>query len=86
MFFIYGGRGEILRLPLALQFIFQGFVVLVSTLWLAQIWGRTQEKYQKETLANFEDEPKANLIIAKPKVDERTQSRWTIERTERRHR
>ncbi|MGB7440458.1 MAG: 4Fe-4S binding protein [Coleofasciculaceae cyanobacterium] len=51
-FFIYGGRPEILRLPVALQLVFNGFVVFVSTLWLVRTWGRSAEQYKKESLVN----------------------------------
>ncbi|NEQ54828.1 MAG: 4Fe-4S binding protein [Leptolyngbya sp. SIO3F4] len=48
IFFIYGGRSEINRLPLIFQFVFQGSVVLVSTLWLAKTWSRTNIQYTRE--------------------------------------
>ena len=50
-FFIYGGRPEILRLPHWLQLLFNAFVVLVSSMWLAKTWGRSSEQYQKDALA-----------------------------------
>ena len=52
LFFIYGGRPEINRLPIAVQFLFQGIVALVSTLWLFQTWGRSPEQYTRESLAD----------------------------------
>jgi hypothetical protein len=51
-FFIYGGRPEILRLPVPLQFVFQAMVVLISTLWLFRTWNRSAEQYMKETLVD----------------------------------
>lgn len=51
-FFVYGGRPEILRLHIAWQFLFQGVVVLVSSLWLVRTWGRNPERYVRESLAD----------------------------------
>jgi len=51
-FFIYGGRPEILRLPIPLQFLFNGLVVLVSSFWLYRTWGRSAQQYTKESLAD----------------------------------
>ncbi len=51
-FFIYGGRPEILRLPVPLQFLFNGLVVLVSTFWLYRTWGRSAQQYTKESLVD----------------------------------
>ncbi|NEP10218.1 MAG: 4Fe-4S binding protein [Symploca sp. SIO2C1] len=51
-FFIYGGRPEILRLPIPLQLTFNALVVLVSSLWLYRTWGRSAQQYTKESLAN----------------------------------
>jgi len=51
-FFVYGGRPEILRLPFPLQLVFQGIVVLVSSIWFYRTWGRSNEQYKKETTAN----------------------------------
>ena len=48
LFFVYGGRPEINRLPLSLQFAFQGSVVFVSTLWLYQTWERNNAQYTRE--------------------------------------
>ena len=50
-FFIYGGRPEILRLPLLVQLTFNTFIVLVSTLWLYRTWGRSAQQYTKERIA-----------------------------------
>ena len=51
-FYVYGGRPEILRLPFIVQMIFNALVVLLSTLWLVRTWGRTQDQYKKESLAD----------------------------------
>lgn len=52
IFFIYGGRPEILRLPHWLQLVLNGAVVLVSSLWLYRTWKLSYELYDKENLAN----------------------------------
>jgi 4Fe-4S binding domain len=49
-FFIYGGRPEINRLPIAAQFLFQSAVAIVSTLWLMRTWGRSPDIYTRESL------------------------------------
>ncbi|MGD1911260.1 MAG: 4Fe-4S binding protein [Rivularia sp. (in: cyanobacteria)] len=51
-FFIYGGRPEILRLPVIVQLLFNAFVVLVSAFWLVRTWNRSEEKYNKDSLAH----------------------------------
>ena len=51
-FFIYGGRPEILRLPVIVQLLFNALVVLVSTIWLVRTWNRSEEKYNKDNLAH----------------------------------
>lgn len=51
-FFIYGGRPEILRLPIIVQLLFNAFVVLVSAVWLVRTWNRSEEKYKKDSLAH----------------------------------
>jgi len=52
VFFIYGGRPEINKLPIAAQFIFQAVIAVVSSLWLYQSWGRSAELYQQESAAD----------------------------------
>ncbi|NJM99418.1 MAG: hypothetical protein HC800_21795 [Phormidesmis sp. RL_2_1] len=52
IFFIYGGRPEINRWPLAAQFGFQALIAMVSSLWLYRTWGRSQAQYQKESLVD----------------------------------
>ena len=51
-FFIYGGRPELLRLPIVLQLLFNAAVVLVSALWLVRNWNYSEEKYKKDSLAH----------------------------------
>ncbi|MEY2833982.1 MAG: hypothetical protein RLZZ574_3241, partial [Cyanobacteriota bacterium] len=51
-FYVYGGRPEILRLPVIVQTLFNAFVVLLTTLWLVRTWARTQEQHQKEGFAD----------------------------------
>jgi len=51
VFFMYGGRPEILRFPVILQLLFNGLVVGVSTLWLARTWNRSLQDYTQESLA-----------------------------------
>ncbi|MBE9214569.1 4Fe-4S binding protein [Plectonema cf. radiosum LEGE 06105] len=48
-FFIYGGRPEILRLPVPAQLLFNTLVVIVSTMWLVRTWGRSFEQYQRDS-------------------------------------
>ena len=51
-FFVYGGRPEINRLPLVVQFGFQAVVAMVSSLWLYRTWGHSHRRYQTEKLAD----------------------------------
>ncbi|NJO96948.1 MAG: hypothetical protein HC764_13750 [Pleurocapsa sp. CRU_1_2] len=51
-FYVYGGRPEILRLPLIAQMLFNALVVLLSTMWLVRTWGRTHEQYNQEGFAD----------------------------------
>ncbi|MEA5465866.1 4Fe-4S binding protein [Leptothoe sp. PORK10 BA2] len=52
IFFIYGGRPEINRWPLACQFAFQTVVACVSAIWLYRTWQRSPEQYLRESLAD----------------------------------
>jgi hypothetical protein len=52
LFFIYGGRPELLRMPLWAQFLAQAIVILVSSLWLAKVWRRSSDRYMRESLAD----------------------------------
>ena len=51
-FFVYGGRPEILRLPLVVQQVFNAFIILVSSVWLYRTWRRSSGQYYKEGLAH----------------------------------
>jgi hypothetical protein len=51
-FYVYGGRPEILRLPVAFQVIFNGLIVVVATLWLNRTWNRNFQQYNKESIAD----------------------------------
>jgi 4Fe-4S binding domain len=51
-FFVYGGRPEINRWPIAAQFLFQSVVAVVSTLWLLRTWGRSRDIYMRESLVD----------------------------------
>ena len=51
LFFVWGGRPTLRLMPLSVQFLFNTFVVLVSTLWLYRTWGRSLELYSRESLA-----------------------------------
>ena len=48
-FFIYGGRPEILRLPIPAQVLFNTLIVIVSTIWLVRTWERSFEQYQTDS-------------------------------------
>jgi Pentapeptide repeats (8 copies)/4Fe-4S binding domain len=52
LFFVYGGRPELLRFPLWIQFLGQTMVILVSSLWLAKVWQRSSDRYMREGLAD----------------------------------
>ncbi|MEL6438425.1 MAG: 4Fe-4S binding protein [Cyanobacteria bacterium J06621_8] len=51
-FYVYGGRPEILRLPLLAQMLFNALVVLLSTFWFVRTWGRTNAQYKQESIAD----------------------------------
>ena len=66
-FFIYGGRPEILRFSHSVQLLFNAFVMLVSSMWLAKTWRRSSEQYQKDILAyNFRRQLKKLAIDISP--------------------
>ncbi len=50
-FFIFAGRPLILLMPLSLQFLYEGVLVGLSTLWLYQTWQRNPGVYSRESLA-----------------------------------
>lgn len=51
-FFIFAGRAYIAKLPIQLQYLFNIVLVLASTLWLYRTWGRSSERYSRESLAS----------------------------------
>lgn len=52
LFFVWGGRPTIRLLPTKAVYLFDIFLVLVSTLWLYRTWGRSSELYWKEAVAD----------------------------------
>ena len=53
IYFMFGGRPVIkLMMDQTQQLFFNGFVMLVSTLWLYRTLGRSNEAYSRESLAN----------------------------------
>jgi len=50
LFFVFGGRSEIIKLPVCFQLVFNAFILLVSTLWLYRTWYRSAELYKRENL------------------------------------
>jgi len=52
IFFIYGGRPEINKLPLYLQLSFQSMIAIVSSLWLYKTWKRSASQYEQESTAD----------------------------------
>ncbi|WP_019505499.1 4Fe-4S binding protein [Pleurocapsa sp. PCC 7319] len=63
-FYVYGGRPEILRLPVYVQISFNVSVVLVSTFWLYRTWGRTANQYNQESISD-----KLRRQLQKLKID-----------------
>jgi hypothetical protein len=52
VFFVFGGRSYVSKLPIQLQYCFNILIVLVSTLWVYRTWGRSLEIYSRESLAS----------------------------------
>ncbi|MCU0571067.1 MAG: cyclic nucleotide-binding protein, partial [Oculatellaceae cyanobacterium Prado106] len=52
VFFIFGGRPLILLMPLPLQFLYEGVLVGLSTLWFYHTWQRSPDRYSRESLAS----------------------------------
>ncbi len=52
LFFAFGARPNIALLPPLGQYFLDVLLVLVSTLWLYQTWGRSPDLYSRESLAN----------------------------------
>jgi Cyclic nucleotide-binding domain len=51
-FFIFGGQAFINRLPIQMEYLWEALIIVVSTLWLRQTWGRTPQLYSREGLAS----------------------------------
>ncbi|MCP9884690.1 cyclic nucleotide-binding domain-containing protein [Synechococcus sp. ATX 2A4] len=52
VFFLFAGRPLLLLLPAWVQYLFDGVLVTLSTLWLVQAWRRNPEIYSRENLAS----------------------------------
>ncbi|HEY9908193.1 MAG TPA: cyclic nucleotide-binding domain-containing protein [Thermosynechococcaceae cyanobacterium] len=52
LFFAFTSRSLLGAAPLPVQLVFNGFLVLVSTLWLARTLDRSSDRYTRESLAN----------------------------------
>ena len=54
LFYIYGGRPELNRLPgiEIITPIFSALVMLASAVWLYRTWGRSIDQYKKESIAD----------------------------------
>lgn len=50
-FFIFAARSWISLLPVTIQYLLDGMIVLVSALWLVQTWSRTAQTYTRESLS-----------------------------------
>ncbi len=51
-FFIFGGRPLVQLMPIAIQFIYELSLVLLSTLWVYKTWYRSFDLYSRENLVN----------------------------------
>lgn len=52
LFFFFSSRSVLRGQPIAIHLLFNGLLVLVSTLWLARTLSRSAELYSRESLAN----------------------------------
>lgn len=52
VFFMFGGRPNISLLPTWVMLAFNGFIVIVSSLWLYRSLTRSKDRYHRESLAN----------------------------------
>ncbi len=52
IFWSFGSRPNLALLPPVIERLITGFLVICSGLWLYQTWGRGEEQYQRENLAN----------------------------------
>lgn len=51
-FYIFAGRNFIFLLPIGMQYIWDVFLVTVSTMWLYRTWSRNPNLYSRESLAS----------------------------------
>jgi hypothetical protein len=51
LFLVFGGRPFIHRLPLAIEYLYNGLIVLVSSVWLLKTWERSPDRYARESSA-----------------------------------
>jgi len=51
-FFFFGSRSLLNAFPFYVHLLFNGLIVLISTLWLSRTLGRSSELYTRESLAN----------------------------------
>ena len=51
LFFIFGGRPLLSKLPSTFELLFNAFIAVISTLWLYRTLGRSAEDYSRERLA-----------------------------------
>lgn len=75
-FFIYGGRPEIIRLPIVVQFAFQTLIAVVSSLWLYRTWSRSEQLYEQESLVGKRHRQLKKLAV---NVDELLGEGYTTE-------
>lgn len=52
LFYAFGARPNIALLPLPLKYFYDVLLVVVSSLWLYQTWGRSPDLYLRESLAS----------------------------------
>lgn len=52
IFWTFGSRPNLALLPPVIERLITGFLVICSGLWLYQTWGRSEEQYQRESVAN----------------------------------
>lgn len=50
-FFVFAARSWISLLPLPVQYIFDALIVILSSFWLVQTWGRNSQTYTREGLS-----------------------------------
>jgi hypothetical protein len=61
LFFIYGGKPELQRLPYVGQYGVQSGLMFLSTVWLMRTWPLSPERYGREGLAEVLSEPEGIL-------------------------